>query len=182
MLSVEATNDNFIVFGFTWSGFKCTIYRHRGEHSKICNHFIFNAKPMDFNIFQVYQYFIIYRRYFSLKFEKFSWILYATFFEIRRYQLPFLVDKSTWYHNLLKGLQTCAIKNSRYLYVFGHAGHHTLSYLIVIWHLSLLIKTYKYMKLSHLKINSYFYNSRHDIVEKLLIWHKTTITDSFFNM
>jgi len=45
MLSVEATNNNFIVFGFTWSGFKCTIYRPRGEHSKICNHFIFNAKP-----------------------------------------------------------------------------------------------------------------------------------------
>jgi hypothetical protein len=42
-----------------------------------------------FNIFQVYQYFTIYRRYFLLKFEQFSWISYTTLFKIRRYQRPF---------------------------------------------------------------------------------------------
>ena len=40
-----------------------------------------------FNIFQVDQYFTIYRLF--LKFEHFSWKCYATIFEIRRYQLPF---------------------------------------------------------------------------------------------
>jgi hypothetical protein len=42
-----------------------------------------------FNIFQVYQYFIIYRQYFFLKFGHFSWLSYAAVFEIRRYQRPF---------------------------------------------------------------------------------------------
>jgi hypothetical protein len=39
--------------------------------------------------FQNYQYFIIYRQYFLLNFEQFSWISYATLFKIRRYQRPF---------------------------------------------------------------------------------------------
>jgi hypothetical protein len=42
-----------------------------------------------FNIFQVYQYFTIYKLYFLLKCERFSWMSYTTLFEIRRYQLPF---------------------------------------------------------------------------------------------
>jgi hypothetical protein len=42
-----------------------------------------------FNIFQVYQYFIIYRWYRLLKFEHFSLTSYTTLFEIRRYQRPF---------------------------------------------------------------------------------------------
>ena len=46
-------------------------------------------KPKAFNIFQVYQYFTIYRQYFLLKFEQFSWISYTTLFKIRRYQIPF---------------------------------------------------------------------------------------------
>ena len=33
VLSEEATNSNFIVFGFTCSGFEPTIYRTRGEHA-----------------------------------------------------------------------------------------------------------------------------------------------------
>jgi hypothetical protein len=45
--------------------------------------------PQGFNFFQMYQYFTIYRQYFFLKNEHFSWISYTTFFEIRRYQLPF---------------------------------------------------------------------------------------------
>ena len=36
MLSEEATNTNFIDFGFTPSGLKPTIYRTRGEHG---NHY-----------------------------------------------------------------------------------------------------------------------------------------------
>ena len=35
MLSVEATNTNFIVFGFTRPGLEPTIYRTRGEHANI---------------------------------------------------------------------------------------------------------------------------------------------------
>ena len=42
--------------------------------------------------------------YFFLKFEHFSWISFAKLFEIRRYQLPFLVGRSTWYRLLLTGL------------------------------------------------------------------------------
>ena len=34
MLSGEATNSNFIVFGFTWSGLKLTIYRTRSDAVK----------------------------------------------------------------------------------------------------------------------------------------------------
>ena len=37
MLSGEATNTNFIVFGFTQSGLELTIYRTRGEHA---NHYV----------------------------------------------------------------------------------------------------------------------------------------------
>jgi hypothetical protein len=37
----------------------------------------------------LYEYFTIYRWYFLLKFEQFSWISYATLFKIRRYQRPF---------------------------------------------------------------------------------------------
>ena len=36
-----------------------------------------------FNIFQVYQYFTLYRGYFLFKFEQFSWISYTTPFKIR---------------------------------------------------------------------------------------------------
>jgi len=60
-----------------------------------------------FNIFQVYQYILyitIYRRYFLLKFEQFSWISYTTLFKISRYQRPFLAGKSTWYRPLLRDL------------------------------------------------------------------------------
>jgi hypothetical protein len=35
MLSGEATNTNFIVFGLTRSGFEPTIYRTRSEHEKL---------------------------------------------------------------------------------------------------------------------------------------------------
>ena len=41
----------------------------------------------NFNIFQVYQYFTIYRRFILLKFEKISWISYKTLIKIRRYQI-----------------------------------------------------------------------------------------------
>jgi hypothetical protein len=44
-----------------------------------------------FNIFQVYQYFAIYRWYFLSKFEQFSWISHRTLFKIRRYQEFFIV-------------------------------------------------------------------------------------------
>jgi hypothetical protein len=57
-----------------------------------------------FNIFQVYQlflikYFTIYKqyRYFLLKFEQFFWISYTTIFIIRRYQrlfLPAIIEKA----------------------------------------------------------------------------------------
>jgi hypothetical protein len=36
MLSGEATNTNFIVFGLTRSGLEPTIYRTRGEHANHC--------------------------------------------------------------------------------------------------------------------------------------------------
>jgi len=39
--------------------------------------------------FQAYQYFTIYRWYFLLKFEQFSWTSYTTLFKIRRYQRSF---------------------------------------------------------------------------------------------
>jgi hypothetical protein len=42
---------------------------------------------MAFNIFQVYQYFTIYRRYFVLKFEYFHILSYTTIFKIWRYQI-----------------------------------------------------------------------------------------------
>jgi hypothetical protein len=35
MLRGEATNTNFIVFGFTRPGLEPTIYRTRGEHAKL---------------------------------------------------------------------------------------------------------------------------------------------------
>jgi hypothetical protein len=34
LLSGEAANTNFIVFGLTRSGFKSMIYRTRGEHAR----------------------------------------------------------------------------------------------------------------------------------------------------
>jgi hypothetical protein len=40
MLSREATNNNFIVFGLTRPGLEPTIYRTRGEHA---NHYATNA-------------------------------------------------------------------------------------------------------------------------------------------
>jgi hypothetical protein len=40
VLSGEATNTNFIVFGFTQSGLKPTIYRTRDEHA---NHYTTDA-------------------------------------------------------------------------------------------------------------------------------------------
>jgi hypothetical protein len=40
MLSVEATNTNFIVFGFTQLGLEPTIYYPRGEHA---NHYTTDA-------------------------------------------------------------------------------------------------------------------------------------------
>jgi hypothetical protein len=46
-----------------------------------------------FIIFQVYQYFTVYRRYFWLKFEQISLISYTTLFKIGRYQRPFLRPK-----------------------------------------------------------------------------------------
>jgi hypothetical protein len=36
----EATNTNFIVFDWNWSGFETTIYRTRGEHA---NHYATDA-------------------------------------------------------------------------------------------------------------------------------------------
>ena len=36
MLSGEATNTNFIVFGLTRTGLEATIYRTRGEHANNC--------------------------------------------------------------------------------------------------------------------------------------------------
>ena len=42
---------------------------------------------MTFNIFQAYQYFTIYRRYFVLKFEYFHILSYTTIFKIWRYQI-----------------------------------------------------------------------------------------------
>ena len=43
MLSGEATNTNFIVFGATRPGIEPTIYRTRGEHA---NHYAPDAVPM----------------------------------------------------------------------------------------------------------------------------------------
>jgi hypothetical protein len=40
VLSGEATNTNFIVFGFTQPGLELTIYRDRGEHA---NHYVTDA-------------------------------------------------------------------------------------------------------------------------------------------
>jgi hypothetical protein len=40
MFSGEVTNNNFIVFGLTRSGFEPTIYRTRGEHA---NQYIIDA-------------------------------------------------------------------------------------------------------------------------------------------
>ena len=40
MLNGEATNTNFIVFGFTLPGLEPTIYRTRGEHA---NHYASDA-------------------------------------------------------------------------------------------------------------------------------------------
>jgi hypothetical protein len=40
VLSEEATNINFIVFGLTWQGFAPTIYHTRGEHT---NHYTTGA-------------------------------------------------------------------------------------------------------------------------------------------
>jgi hypothetical protein len=40
MLSGEATNTNFIVFGLTQLGLESTIYRTRGEHA---NHYTTDA-------------------------------------------------------------------------------------------------------------------------------------------
>jgi hypothetical protein len=40
MLSGEATNTNFIVFGLTWSGLEPTSYRTRGEHA---NHYVYTT-------------------------------------------------------------------------------------------------------------------------------------------
>ena len=57
-----------------------------------------------FNIFQVYRYFAVYRRFYVLKFEKYSRISYTTLFEISMKRSPFQAGKSTWYHPLLKGL------------------------------------------------------------------------------
>jgi hypothetical protein len=55
--------------------------------------FLFQASSyMAFNIFQVYQYYDIYRQYFFLKlniFHELQHVSYATVFEIKRYQLPF---------------------------------------------------------------------------------------------
>ena len=48
-----------------------------------------SAHFLVFSISDVYQYFTIYRLYFFLKFEKISWLSYATVIQIRRYQLPF---------------------------------------------------------------------------------------------
>jgi hypothetical protein len=44
MLRGEATNTNFIVFGFTWSGIEPTIYQTQGEHA---NHYTINEVDMD---------------------------------------------------------------------------------------------------------------------------------------
>jgi hypothetical protein len=51
----------------------------------------------DFNIFQVYQYFIIYRRYFLLKFEQFSWITYTTLFKTKDHFMWVKVPDTTPY-------------------------------------------------------------------------------------
>ena len=61
-----------------------------------------------FNIFQIYQYFTIYKCYFLLKFVQYSGISYITLFKIRRYQIPFYAGKGTWYRPLLKGLHVFA--------------------------------------------------------------------------
>ena len=44
MISGEATNTNFIVFGLTQPGLKSTIYRTRGEHA---NHYATDAVFMN---------------------------------------------------------------------------------------------------------------------------------------
>jgi hypothetical protein len=50
-----------------------------------------------FNIVQVYHCFTIYKQYFLLKFELFSWISYTTLFKIRSYHN--LVEISWSLHN-----------------------------------------------------------------------------------
>ena len=57
-----------------------------------------------FNVVQVYQYFTIYRWYLLLKFEHISWMS-CTCNTLRRYQWPFLMGESTWYHPLLRYLK-----------------------------------------------------------------------------
>ena len=47
MLSGEATNTNFIVFGFTRQVLKPTIYRTRGEHA---NHYTTDAVDVKENL------------------------------------------------------------------------------------------------------------------------------------
>ena len=66
MLSREATNTNFIVFGLTRSGLEPTIYRNRGEYAnhyttdeptiyrnrgEYANHYTTDAVQVEWNIF-----------------------------------------------------------------------------------------------------------------------------------
>ena len=50
MLSGEATNTNFIIFGLTRSGLELTIYRTQGEHA---NHYTTDAVTMNRHYIQM---------------------------------------------------------------------------------------------------------------------------------
>ena len=66
-----------------------TTNNHRFERRWRTQNLGFATKSRAFHIFQVYQYFTIYRWQFLLKFEQYSSIFYTTLFKIRRYQRPF---------------------------------------------------------------------------------------------
>ena len=66
-----------------------TTNNHRFERRWRTQYLGFATKSRAFHIFQVYQYFYIYRWQFLLKFEQYSSIFYTTLFKIRRYQRPF---------------------------------------------------------------------------------------------
>ena len=78
--------------------YDCTVWDISSINNKECE------LMRTFNIFQISQKFTIYRRYFLLKFEQFSWICYTTLFKIRRNQRLLQAGKSTWYRSLLKGM------------------------------------------------------------------------------
>jgi hypothetical protein len=94
----------------------------RGGKNGIQNIEMANLFCRAFNIFQVYQYFTIYRPnyrwYLLLKFEQLLWISYTTLFKIKRYQRPFSQVKVSWYHLLLKGLVLALLNQIVHLFTY----------------------------------------------------------------